>query len=246
MILKIIGACWMIAPVLILFNSKGDTATLFPWAAFSFILGFLLFRASSKKKRKISSEKEIDYIKVGSAKKEDSVYSNEKKLRPEYNAMIDSEIDEDEEEMSEEHFVNELKYAKGSPGETARFITNLYLNKIRQEKEDPVGAKADLIKERYSIYSRLGDQISDDDIDNAIITYAAASLQELILFFKLYESLSDENTIQYFKIIGLIFNVIIDESNNLLPEDERIYLDEEEINTIAMRTFTSVISKNNK
>ncbi len=136
----------------------------------------------------------------------------------------------------------ELRNGAGSPGESARFITNLYLNKIKQG-DNTLEAKTHLIKERYSIYSRLGHQISDDDIDYTIINYTCESLPELIFFFKTYESLNDENAALYFKARNLIFNIIIEESNRLLPENEKVYFDKSEIENITMLTFSFVITQ---
>lgn len=52
MIFKIIGVCWMVGPLLMLLVPKNNIGELLPYAAFSFICGFFLYKAAPKKQKK--------------------------------------------------------------------------------------------------------------------------------------------------------------------------------------------------
>lgn len=60
MLLKIIGLCWMICPVLIFFVPNNNTGELLPYAAISFILGFICFKAAPKKQKKLPRSTSVD------------------------------------------------------------------------------------------------------------------------------------------------------------------------------------------
>ncbi len=72
MFLRIIGICWMVVPFLVLLIPNGDSGELFPYGLFSFICGFLLYKAAPKNKKqsvetfKPNIESKIENISEGS------------------------------------------------------------------------------------------------------------------------------------------------------------------------------------
>jgi len=60
MIFKIVGVCWMIGSFLVFLVPNNNTGELLPYAAFSFICGFFLYRAAPKPKKNLPRSTSVD------------------------------------------------------------------------------------------------------------------------------------------------------------------------------------------
>ena len=257
MFLRIIGICWMVAPFLVLLIPNGDSGELFPYGLFSFICGFLLYKAAPKNKKqsvetfKPNIESKIENISEG-FNENIRRFENEDHERfmpkmSDYEEEDDSikEVDEFVKEnfpteLSNDDVLDLLRFGNGSPGKNARFITVQYFKNFYVGK-DTVESIENLLDERIVIYKMIGLSLNDDLYANALTYYN--NLPSLIFFLTLFESLDNNQLFMaYIHSKNAVYKIILEEYNKCAPEAKQISMDLQDIHDETLMILLPLLS----
>lgn len=239
MILKIIGVCWMVGPVFIFFVPNSNVGELLPYAATSFIMGFLCFKAAPKPKKVDSNKINSDVInnnkplnplnysmkfknedherfvpkspKIGSFQ---SNYSESLKVvenigNNKFNSNVKVDIDE------------LIRNGKDNPGETSRILTESYFG-IGYNGVNKISSMENLISFRAAAYSILDLELGENTIKEMAVDYCN-NFPAIILCLAYFEAINIPEKMEFFENnYPLIYKIIEEEHIKVATRLQRV------------------------
>lgn len=214
MILKIVGAFWMIAPFLVFLVPTNNAGELLPYAAFSFICGFLLYRAAPKVKKTSNNTERIKEVNnntenvrnASSNYDRKSKSEDHKRFLPKSPKLAEFQSDYSEsiklmetigssrsENIANGDIYNSIRNGKNNSGETSRILTESYFG-IGYNANDEIDSMENLISFRAASYSLLNIELDEKIIKKMAIDYGD-NFPTVILalsYLEIYNNLSEK------------------------------------------------------
>ena len=211
MILKIVGAIWMIGPFIIFATSDNVTGELAFGGVASFFMGLAAFTYESKE------EKEF------------------KKATPIPPKIIRKPKAKIETFVSDTYLIQKdpVRYMTGSPGEVSRVLSENYYRLFCNESKTRENALKFLEYRANSFNAIAGTDLNKDSL-KAISNKYYNKVSTLIFFLCYHENYFGENNIFRNDYVSEVYKIVIEEHNKMCPEGQ------EEVNEFTIELFYDI------